>query len=83
MRPSRPLYDALADGYEEHFAVPHRRAYDDLAWEQTAALLPQPPARIVDAGCGVGRWARRLRAGVRSPTWPGSASSTTPSSSGA
>jgi SAM-dependent methyltransferase len=61
LRPSRPLYDALADGYEEHFAVPHRRAYDDLAWEQTVALLPEPPDRIVDAGCGVGRWARRLR----------------------
>lgn len=61
MRPSRPLYDALAPGYEEHFAVPHRRAYDDLAWEQTVALLPDPPDRIVDAGCGVGRWARRLQ----------------------
>ncbi|MFC4146751.1 class I SAM-dependent methyltransferase [Micromonospora mangrovi] len=59
MRPSQPLYDALAPGYEEHFAVPHRRAYDDLAWERVAALLP-PDGPVVDAGCGVGRWARRL-----------------------
>jgi len=61
LRSSRPLYDALAAGYADHFAVPHRRAYDDLAWEQVVQRLPEPPARIVDAGCGVGRWARRLQ----------------------
>ena len=60
MRPSQPLYDALAQGYEDHFAVPHRRAYDDLAWECVRDLLPPPPAEVVDAGCGVGRWARRF-----------------------
>ena len=32
MRPSAPLYDALAVDYDAHFAAPHRRAYDDLAW---------------------------------------------------
>jgi SAM-dependent methyltransferase len=57
---SVPLYDALAPTYDEHFAVPHRRAYDDLAWELVQPLLPDAPARIVDVGCGVGRWARRL-----------------------
>jgi SAM-dependent methyltransferase len=62
LRPSQPLYDALARGYEDHFAVPHRRAYDDLAWERILTLLPPPPAEVVDAGCGVGRWARRFRA---------------------
>lgn len=61
MRPSQPLYDALAPGYEEHFTVPHRRAYDDLAWERIRPLLP-PDGTVVDAGCGVGRWARRLLA---------------------
>jgi SAM-dependent methyltransferase len=60
MRPSQPLYDALAPTYDEHFSVPHRRAYDDLAWERVVALLPAAPATVVDAGCGVGRWARRL-----------------------
>jgi SAM-dependent methyltransferase len=60
LQPSQPLYDLLAPHYEEHFAVPHRAAYDDLAWERTLALLPDPPGPIVDAGCGVGRWARRL-----------------------
>jgi SAM-dependent methyltransferase len=55
-----PLYDALAPTYEEHFAVPHRRAYDDLAWELLQPLLPDAPAHIVDVGCGIGRWARRL-----------------------
>jgi SAM-dependent methyltransferase len=50
-----PLYDALASTYDEHFAVPHQRAYDDLA-----PLLPDAAARIVNVGCGVGRWARRL-----------------------
>jgi SAM-dependent methyltransferase len=55
-----PLFDALAPTYEEHFAVPHRRAYDELAWELVQPLLPDAPARIVDVGCGVGRWARRL-----------------------
>lgn len=57
---SAALYDALAGEYDEHFAVPHRRAYDDLAWERVAALLPQQPATVVDVGCGVGRWADRL-----------------------
>ena len=62
MRSSRPLYDALAPGYEQQFAAPHRRAYDDLAWDRVTALLPPAPARLVDAGCGVGRWSRRLLA---------------------
>jgi SAM-dependent methyltransferase len=57
---SVPLYDALAPTYDEHFAVPHRRAYDDLAWELVQPLLPNASARIVDVGCGIGRWARRL-----------------------
>jgi SAM-dependent methyltransferase len=61
LRPSQPLYDALAPDYENHFAVPHRRAYDDLAWERVRSLLPAD-GPIVDAGCGVGRWARRLLA---------------------
>ena len=37
VRPSAPLYDALAADYDAHFAVPHRRAYDELAWEVCAA----------------------------------------------
>ena len=57
---STALYDALAPTYEEHFAVPHRRAYDDLAWDLVVPLLPVAPGRVVDVGCGVGRWARRL-----------------------
>jgi SAM-dependent methyltransferase len=57
---SAALYDALAPSYEEHFGVAHRQAYDDLAWELVSALLPAAPARVVDVGCGVGRWARRL-----------------------
>lgn len=61
LRPSQPLYDLLAPEYDEHFAVPHRRAYDDLAWERVRALLP-PDGVVVDAGCGIGRWARRLTA---------------------
>ncbi len=60
MRSSAPLYDALAGSYDEHFAAPHRRAYDDLAWEICAALVGPPPATVVDVGCGVGRWAARL-----------------------
>jgi SAM-dependent methyltransferase len=59
-RSSVPLFDALAAGYEQHFAVAHRHAYDQLAWERVAALLPPPPGPVVDAGCGVGRWARPL-----------------------
>ncbi len=59
MTPSAPLYDALADSYDEHFAAPHRRAYDDLAWEICAGLI-EPGASVLDVGCGVGRWAERL-----------------------
>ncbi|MFL6239741.1 MAG: class I SAM-dependent methyltransferase [Actinomycetes bacterium] len=60
MRPAIALFDALAADYDEHFGVPHRRAYDDLAWERTQAVLPPPPATVLDVGCGVGRWAERL-----------------------
>jgi SAM-dependent methyltransferase len=59
MRSSQPLYTALAPTYQQHFEVPHRRAYDTLVWERVRHLLPdQEP--IVDAGCGVGRWVDRL-----------------------
>lgn len=57
---SRALYDSLAPRFEEHFAVPHRRAYDGLAWDLIQPLLPPAQGRVVDIGCGVGRWARRL-----------------------
>jgi SAM-dependent methyltransferase len=60
MRSSVALFDGLADDYEGHFAVAHRKAYDDLAWEVVSALLPPPPGPVIDAGCGTGRWARRL-----------------------
>jgi SAM-dependent methyltransferase len=54
------LFAKLAPEYEEHFEAPHRRAYDDLAWELTLAALPAAPGTVVDVGCGVGRWARRF-----------------------
>ena len=60
MRSSAPLYDALAADYDAHFAAPHRRAYDELAWEVCAAVVGAAPADVVDVGCGVGRWAARL-----------------------
>jgi SAM-dependent methyltransferase len=60
LRSSRALYDILAATYDEHYTVPHRRAYDDLAWDFCVAALPDPPAVLVDLGCGVGRWSQRL-----------------------
>jgi SAM-dependent methyltransferase len=60
MRSSIPLFDSLADDYELHFEVPHRRAYDALAWDRIASLLPARAGVVVDAGCGVGRWATRF-----------------------
>ena len=62
LRPSAALYDALAADYDQHFAAPHRRAYDDLAWEICLAAIGPAPAAVVDVGCGVGRWAARLAA---------------------
>lgn len=61
MRPSQRLYSALAATYREHFEVPHRRAYDALAWELVQRVLPER-GPVADAGCGVGRWAERLLA---------------------
>jgi SAM-dependent methyltransferase len=60
LRSSTALYDSLAPTYDDHYRVPHRRAYDDLAWTFCTAALPPPPAVVVDLGCGVGRWAQRL-----------------------
>jgi SAM-dependent methyltransferase len=59
---SAPLYDSLAADYDAHFLVPHRAAYDELAWELAAQHLPESPGVIVDAGCGSGRWAARFAA---------------------
>jgi SAM-dependent methyltransferase len=59
MRPSQALYTALAPSYREHFEVPHRRAYDVLAWERVRRTLPER-GPVIDAGCGVGRWVARL-----------------------
>ncbi len=60
MRSSIPLYNHLAADYESHFQAPHRQAYDQLSWELVMTKLDQTPKVIVDAGCGVGRWARKL-----------------------
>jgi SAM-dependent methyltransferase len=61
LRSSISLYDALAAELESGFYdVPHRRAYDQLAWERVTALLPARGATIIDAGCGTGRWVSRL-----------------------
>lgn len=60
-RDSLALYDCFAADYDVAFAAAnHRKAYDLLAWEQVAALLPRSPGIIVDAGCGTGRWIGRL-----------------------
>ena len=56
-RDSIALYNAFAADYDAAFATQnHRKAYDRLAWECVAALLPTAPGLIVDAGCGTGRW---------------------------
>jgi SAM-dependent methyltransferase len=60
VRSSAPLYDALAADYDAHFAAPHRRAYDELAWEVCAAVVGAATMDVVDVGCGIGRWAARL-----------------------
>ena len=55
------LYDAFAATYDHAFeSDPVRAAYDQLAWETATAVLPAPPAVVVDAGCGTGRWVSRL-----------------------
>ena len=57
---SAALYDAMAPRYDAVFAEPgYRRAYDRLAGEFIARLLPDASGTIVDAGCGTGRWAQR------------------------
>ena len=55
MQSSQQFYTALAPRYREHFARPHRRAYDAMAWDQVWPFLPDR-GPIVDVGCGVGRW---------------------------
>lgn len=51
------FYSSLAPDYWSDFEVPHRKAYDQLAWEAVEARL-EPASLVVDVGCGVGRWAK-------------------------
>jgi hypothetical protein len=79
---SVPLFDALAPTYEEHFAVPHRRAHDELAWELLQPPCPPPrPASwtwAVASGAGPGGWSPVATSSSVSsrhwgwPSWPGS-----------
>jgi SAM-dependent methyltransferase len=59
-QPASAVFDELARDYDAHFAVAHRAAYDELAWEHVQRLLPRTSGLVVDAGCGSGRWARRF-----------------------
>jgi SAM-dependent methyltransferase len=56
------FFDSLASEYDAHFQITHRRAYDELAWEVVAQVLPDLPGRVVDLGCGIGRWVPRFLA---------------------
>ncbi len=57
---SASLYSAIADGYDASYLTPsHRKIYDSLAWDHVLSLPIPHRARIVDVGCGSGRWARR------------------------
>ena len=60
MRSSAPLYDLLAPTYDEHFAVPTAGRTTTWPGRSSAHALPDPPAVVVDVGCGVGRWTERL-----------------------
>jgi SAM-dependent methyltransferase len=61
MRSSIPFYNAMAQEYDTfHYEVPHRKVYDQLAWELVSKMLPKGDATIVDAGCGAGHWIERL-----------------------
>ena len=49
-RRSPEFYDRLASSFDDFFAVPHRRAYDDLAWEHITALPVTGPGVVLDLG---------------------------------
>ena len=57
---SPEFYDRLASSFDEFYAVPHRHAYDDLAWEHITALPVTGPGVVLDLGCGTARWAARF-----------------------
>ena len=46
-----------ADGFDEHYTEPRGRVRLDLVLERLNAVLPPPPARILDAGGGTGAFA--------------------------
>jgi len=58
---SASLYSALAPTLDASYEAPsHRRLYDQLAWRIFRRIELPAQARIIDVGCGGGRWARQL-----------------------
>jgi SAM-dependent methyltransferase len=58
---SSALHDAVAPVYEDNYReTKYQRIYDLLAWQRAIACLPPRPSKIIDAGCGTGRWANWL-----------------------
>lgn len=54
-------HDAIAEEYEGQYDIPYWRLYDALTWaHMSEALSSLGGGRLLDAGGGTGRWARRL-----------------------
>ncbi|NHO33550.1 class I SAM-dependent methyltransferase [Acetobacter fallax] len=56
-------YSKEARAFDESFlSSPCRRAYDILGWRAVSSLTLPERTRIIDAGCGTGRWCERFLA---------------------
>lgn len=54
-------HNSIADQYEDQYNTQYWKIYDDITWDHMQnEILPKAKGRLLDAGGGTGKWARKF-----------------------